>query len=84
MTLADVMKAVDQLSPEEIRQLRNYLDKRETQNQHQNLSAEERIRLLDEAFDRLREGLTEAELKDITEAINAEYIEPWDDTEWKP
>jgi hypothetical protein len=84
MTLAEVIKAVDKLSPDEIRQLRDYLDKRETQAHPHNLSVEERIRLLDKAFDRLREGLTEAELKDITEAINAEYIEPWDDSEWQP
>ena len=44
---------------------------------------EERARQLDEAFERLREGLTQTQIDEMTEAMNAEYIEPLDENVWK-
>ncbi len=84
LTLQDVMKAVDQLSPEERRELREYLDQRESAPQPaQELSPDERIRRMDEAVKAIREGMTQAELEDMIAAMNAEYIEPIDEDAWK-
>ncbi len=72
-TLQDVKKAIDRLSPEERRELREYLEQRESIEQpaHE-LSPEERIRRLDAAAQAIREGMTQAELDDMLEAMNAE------------
>jgi septation ring formation regulator EzrA len=75
MTLQDVLKAVDQLSPDELRELRAYLDQREgTPHPTEELSAETRARRLDAAVEALREGLTQAELDEMTAAMNAERV----------
>lgn len=60
MTLEDVKNAVDRLSPEERRELREYLDQRESVEQAvtEELSPEERIRRLDAAVEVIREGMT--------------------------
>lgn len=84
MTLQEVIKVVDTLSPEELRELRMYLDQREgTVQPALELAPEERARQLDEAFERLREGLTQTQIDEMTEAMNAEYIEPFDEDVWK-
>jgi hypothetical protein len=84
MTLQEVIKVVDTLSPEELRELRTYLDQREgTVQPALELAPEERARQLDEAFERLREGLTQKQIDEMTEAMNAEYIEPFDEDVWK-
>jgi hypothetical protein len=84
MTLQEVIKVVDTLSPEELRKLRTYLDQREGMVQPAlELAPEERARRLDEAFERLREGLTQKQINEMTEAMNAEYIEPFDEDVWK-
>ncbi len=83
MNLQEVIKVVDQLSPEERAELRAYLDQHEAQwlPVHK-LSAEERIRRLDEAAKAIREGFTDAEWEKVEKAMNEEYIEPWDESEW--
>lgn len=84
MTLQEVIKVVDTLSPEELRELRMYLDQREgTVQPALELAPEERARQLDEAFERLREGLTQKQIDEMTEAMNAEYIAPFDEDVWK-
>ena len=72
MTLADVIQAVDRLSPEERRQLRDYLDRYEEAPETNDLDA------LMRALEVIREGLTEEEFSEIEQAMNAEYIEPLD------
>ena len=50
MTLTDVIKAVDDLSPEELRRLRSYIDQREQQIAPSVvLTPRERIRMINEA-----------------------------------
>ena len=73
MTLQDVLRAVDRLSPEELRQLRSYLDQLEgaIAPAHE-LPPEERIRRMDAAAEAIREGMTPAELAAMTDAMNAE------------
>ena len=83
MTLQELFKTIDRLSPEERAQLRAYLDQHEAHTPSaRTLSPEERARKLDEALTQLREGLTSEQIDEMTEAMNAEYIEPWDESEW--
>lgn len=83
LNLQEVKEAVDHLSPEELRELREHLEKRvvEILTQH-HLPPDERIRLLDEAAQAIREGFTHAEWNVVEKAMNEEYVEPWDESEW--
>ncbi len=83
-SLEEVIKAVDQLSPEERAELRAYLDRRDAESPPPHtLSPEERIRRLDEAARAIREGFTDEEWTEIEKAMNEEYIEPFDEDMWK-
>jgi uncharacterized membrane protein len=82
MTLTDLMQAVDKLSPEDKRKLREYLDQEEP-HPFQNLTGEERARRLEAAAAKIREGLTPEQLDEMTRAMNEEYIESVDDGIWK-
>ena len=74
MTLQEMMKAVDRLSPEERAQLRVYIDQQKTPPMPvSTLSPEERIRRLDEAAKAIREGFTDAGWEAIERDMNAEY-----------
>jgi hypothetical protein len=83
LNLQEVKEAVDHFSPEELRELREPLEKRvvEILTQH-HLPPEERIRHLDEAARAIREGFTDSEWEAVEKAMNEEYIEPWDESEW--
>jgi uncharacterized protein YeeX (DUF496 family) len=84
MTFQDVIKAVDALSPEELRQLRAYIDQREGIDRPvHSLSPEERIRRMKTAAAAIREGMTKEQLDEMIEDMNAEYIEPVDEDIWK-
>ena len=84
VTLQDVKKAIDRLSPEERRELREYLEQRESNEPSTPiLSPEERIRRMDAAVETIRAGMSQAELDDMTAAMNAEYVEPFDEDVWK-
>ncbi|MEL6408683.1 MAG: hypothetical protein AAFR81_30225 [Chloroflexota bacterium] len=81
MTFEDLLQAVDQLTDEERQRLQMYL----SQPKHPDiavLSAEERTKKLIAVLDALREGLSEEEIKEITDAMTEDYIEPWDESEW--
>lgn len=83
LDLQEVKKAVDQFSPEELYELREHLEKRAAEMMIQKqLSPEERIRRLDEAAQAIREGFTDAEWLAVEQAMNEEYIELWDESEW--
>jgi hypothetical protein len=83
LNLQDVKDAVDHFSPEDLRELRRHLEKREVElRSHPPLSAEERIRRMDEAAKAIRSGFSEAEWTTIENAMNEEYIEPWNESEW--
>jgi phage shock protein A len=84
MTLQDAIRVIDELSPDELHQLRTYIEQREDQLSFgHELSPEEHGRLLDEAFAELRAGLTQQQLDEMTEAMNADFIQPWDESEWR-
>ncbi len=76
MIFTDVMKAVEQFSPEELRQLREYIQQRE---QHPELKAGtlDMDELL-EGLEEMRLGLTDDEFREIERAMNEEYVEPLD------
>lgn len=78
LKLQEVKEAIDHFSPEELRELREHLEKRAVQIlTQQPLPAEERIRRLDEAAKAIHEGFTEAEWEAVEKSMNEEYIEPW-------
>ena len=79
MTFDEVLQAVDLLSEEERHQLRQYLDKLSIGIAH---TIEERIRQMDAAAAAIREDLTPSQLAEMTAAMNEEYIEPWNESEW--
>lgn len=84
MTLQEVKLALDYLSPEELRELRVHLEKRETEiATRAELSPEERARKLDEAFAQFREGLLPIQIEEMVAAMNEEYVESWDESEWR-
>lgn len=69
--------AVDQLSEADFAQLYRYMRRRKYPKPGSltHLPAEERIRLLDEGFAKMREGPTEAELKAFSEAVRGKPTE---------
>ncbi|MCU0514014.1 MAG: hypothetical protein MUE40_15770 [Anaerolineae bacterium] len=80
LNLQDVKEAVDRFSPEELRELREYLDRRTDEIQvSRPLTPEERIRRLQEAATAIRAGFNDEEWDEIEQAMNAETIEPVDD-----
>lgn len=82
MTLQTIKQAIDALTPQERRELRAYLDAQLTEPAPHDLPIEERIRQLDAAAAKIRADLTDREWTEAERAMNAEYIEPWDESEW--
>lgn len=85
MMLDELMKAVDRLSNEELRQLRDYVNQRHTDEEEETelLTGTMNVDALMRAVDEIREGLTEAEIDEMIAAMNEEYIEPFDESEWQ-
>jgi hypothetical protein len=79
MTFEEILVAVDQLSQEERQRLRQYLDQTQITSTH---TPEERIQIMDAAATAIREGLTLEEPEQMITAMNEEYIENWDESEW--
>ncbi len=75
MTLADVKKALDNFSSDELRELREYIVEREEVAE---VESGIDITALLEALKALREGITPEEFSEIERAMNEEYIEPVD------
>ena len=84
MTFDELLKAVDGLSPDERQRLRDYINRHES-GQLQETPVEAGVLDIDSlfrAFDEIRAGFTKEELAEVIEAMNAEYIEPLDESEW--
>jgi hypothetical protein len=77
MTLDEILQIVDKFSLKDKQQLREYLEREERKQ-----LANEKIRRLDAGFAAMRQGLNEADLDAITQAMNEEYIEPTDKADW--
>jgi len=76
VSFTDVIKAVDQLPPDQLRQLREYIQQREQQIELKagTLNMDELL----EGLEEMRAGLTDEEFREIERAMNEEYIEPLD------
>jgi hypothetical protein len=83
MTLQDILREIHHLSAEERRHLREYIDELEQDTRGMYESPEERIRQMDAAVAAIREGMTQAQIDDMIEAMNAETVEPFDEDTWK-
>jgi hypothetical protein len=81
VTLTDILKALDDLSRDELRELRQQIDRRTA-------TAELRAGTMDidallRAAAEITNGLSDDELKRMTAAMNEEYIEIVDDDLWR-
>lgn len=76
MMFTDVISAVDQFSPDQLRQLREYIQQREQQMELKagTLNMDELL----EGLAEMRAGLTDEEFREMERAMNEEYIEPLD------
>lgn len=72
MTLQEMLKAVANLSPDEVRQLREYLEQIEDESVPSPVS----MTALEQVFADLRAGFSDADLDELEWAMNVEYIEP--------
>jgi hypothetical protein len=81
MNLQDVKDAIQALSNEEQRELLQYMMELTPIVAH-TLSAEERITKLDKASQIIRTGLDDAQWQIAENAMNEEYVEQWDESEW--
>lgn len=80
MIFEEILRAVDELNDEERRLLRQHIDQRSEKPAR--LTAKERMRRLNAAFDAMSEGLSQAQLDEMTAAMTEDYIEPWNESEW--
>jgi hypothetical protein len=78
MTLDKLKEAIDQLSADERQHLREYIEQHETPS-----TKKLDMRALDQVFAELREGFSEEDLDELEWAMNVEYVEPLDESEWQ-
>lgn len=84
MTLDEIMRYVSHLSADELRHLREHIEQIERGVGTQlGPTPQERIRQMDEAVKTIREGMTQEQIDEMIEAMNAEYVEPFDEDAWK-
>ncbi len=83
MMLDSLYQVIDDLSADDLDALSEYIEQQREQRRLAQYTTEERIQKIEAAFAELREGLTPAELDEITEAMNSEVVEPFDESEWR-
>lgn len=83
MMLDSLYQVIDDLSADDLDALSEYIEQQREQRRLAQYTTEERIQKIEAAFAELREGLTPAELDEITEAMNSEVVEPFDESEWQ-
>lgn len=81
--LDSLYQVIDDLSADDLDALSEYIEQQREQRRLAQYTTEERIQKIEAAFAELREGLTPAELDEITEAMNSEMVEPFDESEWR-
>jgi hypothetical protein len=83
LTLSELFQIVDQLPDNEFVALREHmLAQHPESGSMSGMSGEERARRLMEGLAHLVEGLTPSEIEEMVAAMNEEYLEPPDDSEW--
>lgn len=80
MIFEEIMRAVAELSDEDRRLLLKHID--QLPEKAARLKPKERTRRLNAALDRLSDGLSQAQLDEMTAAMTEDYIESWDDSVW--
>jgi len=80
--LRELYETIDRLDDSELENLQAYIEQRKGQPKHISEDAQAKIKALQEAFAEMRAGLTDEELEEIVEAMNSEYIEPLDPSEF--
>lgn len=81
MTLQEVVKMVEALSPQEQVELREYLNQRPSYRQV--LSPQERVERLDRAAQSIRAGFSDDEWLEIEADMNRERTEAHDEDVWR-
>jgi len=76
----EIIRAVAELSDEERRLLRWHID--QLPEEGASMTPVEKTRRLNVAFDALDNGLSLAQVNEMTAAMTADYIEAWDESEW--
>jgi hypothetical protein len=79
MTLSELKQVVSALSENERAELRDYIDSLEPMT----LSKEERLRRFHSFVNYVQETMSPEQLDEAVAAMNEEYIEPWNEEEWK-
>jgi hypothetical protein len=74
MTLNEIYRAVDELPADDLDALQDYIEQRKRQTDIQRLRS---------GLAALRKGLTETEIQQIEQAMNAKIIPKVDLSEWK-
>ena len=78
----DLYVTIDRLSPEELQELRAYLDQRIAQPQIADEDVQTKIDALHAALENFWEGLSQDEIDAIVEGMNSEYVEPLSEDNW--
>jgi hypothetical protein len=81
VTLNEMIKQLDDLSHEELRELRREIDLRTEQEELRPGTMD--VDALLRAAAELTEGLTEGEVLAMVAAMNEEFVEPVDDDVWR-
>ena len=80
MIFKDILRAVADLNDRERLLLRRYLEP--ISEKHNALTPDEKMQQLNAALDAMGDGLSQAQLHEMTAAMTEEYIEAWDESEW--
>ena len=80
MIFEEILRAVDELNDEERRLLRQRIDR--LPKKPAQLTPKERMRRLNAALDAMSEGMSQAQLDEMTAAMTEDYIEAWDESLW--
>ena len=79
MTLAEIKQVVSTLNESERAELRDYIDSLPPVA----LTPEERLRRLHAFIDFVQATMSPEQIEEMVAAMNEEYIEPFDEEEWK-
>ncbi|MBL8147786.1 MAG: hypothetical protein JNL34_15520 [Anaerolineae bacterium] len=79
MTLNDIKHAVATLSESERAELLDFIETLPLAP----LTKEERVRRFQAFIDSVQETMTPEQIEEAVEAMNEDYIEPWNEEEWK-
>ena len=80
MVLEEIMRAAAELSDEERRLLLQHIDRNRAKATP--LTPIDRTKRLNAALDTLGDGLSQAQLDEMTAAMTEDYIEAWDESLW--